>query len=118
MLILLRFTSGPEFSSVMETLKNICDWKIMPEGEHVMACSYGEVGVTKLTVDRNCRLTGWSFLIPLDYFCEPANAVHLQWITPAFLFGRLINARNSIETILSMFKKENLQLKFSITSVL
>ena len=102
MFILLRFTARPAYSSIMETLKNSCDLLRRPEGEH-LARSCGQIGVTQATIDGNGRLAGWSFLIPLKNYSNPANAVHLEGIPPAFLSGRYSNpaSKRFIEHILS-----------------
>ena len=115
MFILLRFTARPAYSSIMETLKNSCDLLRRPEGEQ-LARYYGQIGVTQATIDGNGRLTGWSFLIPLKNYSNPANAVHLEGIPPAFLFGWCSNpaSKRFIEQILAASEATRLNYKFKL----
>lgn len=57
-----------------------------PEGEDV-AYAYGDIGVTKFATDARNQLSGWSFLLPLENFRDPANAQHLEDVPPAFRLG-------------------------------
>jgi len=60
----------------MKALQESCDICKTPEGEDV-ACQFGDVGITCLTTQQN-RLTGWSFLFPLENYrksskCPPSQ---------------------------------------------
>jgi hypothetical protein len=53
-----------------------------------VAYAFGDVGITLLITDRHSgRLMGWSFLLSLENYRDPANAHHLEGIPPAFLLG-------------------------------
>jgi hypothetical protein len=67
------------------------------------------------TDEQNGRLTGWSFLIPLENYREPANAISHN-IPPAFLFGRFSTIASSdfIKRILSTSQEERKRLSLSM----
>ena len=99
--ILLRFIANTsEFWFGKHLLMQSCDVTKLPDGEDV-ASALGDIGITLLATDRpNGPLMGWTFLLPLENYCDPANAHHLKGIPPAFLLGRLSNSC-LIEKILS-----------------
>ena len=106
--ILLQFLANSKFTSLMTDLQDSCvDLFEQPKGGDI-AKRYGDVGITKL-VDRENRLAGWSFLLPLDYFRDPVNAPYLKGIPPAFLLGCFRTKprfRSVMEQILSASKAE------------
>ena len=64
----------------------------------------GDVGVTLITTSGN-RVTGFSLIFPLEKFQDPANAVHVKDIPPAFRLGYITNSMGS----------ENLRKLVSVT---
>ena len=74
-----------------------------------------------MTTDDYNRLTGWSFVFPLENFLHPANAHHIDWFPPAFLVGRIADppSMNWIQHIASSPYYEGLQgnnFTFSLSS--
>ena len=115
-LILIRFEAENKFSSVMRELQNSCNLFATPKEKDV-AHSYGQLGVTMLTTDKNSGLlTGWSFLFPLENFCNPSHAAITSAIPPAFLFGRrrLLVWSNLIQSISSTPETEISSLKLNV----
>jgi hypothetical protein len=99
-----QFLADFKFFSIMETLQNSCTTLF----KELLSDRYGDVGITRLLVDRDNRLAGWSFLLPLDYFRDPANAHYLKGIPSSFLLGCLRSYfhQSVIEKILSASNAE------------
>lgn len=77
-----------------------------------------DVGVMSLEVLKGERrtVTGWSFLFPLDRFCEPKYSMHLKPLTPATFFGRIIKGIDILADLTMANREERKGYTFTLES--